>query len=55
MSRAQQIQGFFASQTFTPRITGNLMPELGTHGLRCEVRRYGELPRTVLIAFGHQP
>lgn len=72
MSRAQQIRGFLASQTLTSHIqiagdlkqrklAGDLMPELGTLGVRCEEVRSGirltggELPRTVLIAFGHQP
>ncbi len=61
MSRAQGIRGFPATQTCTPGITGNLMPELGTHGLRCEQVRPGirftgcKPPRTALIAIEHQP
>ena len=56
MSRAQGIRGFSTTQTGTPRIAGNLLPELGTHGLRCEeVRRFGKPPRIALIAIEHQP
>jgi hypothetical protein len=54
MSRAQGIRRFSGSQTCTPRLPGNLMPELETHGLHCEqVRRFGKPSRTALIE--HQP
>ena len=67
MSRAQGIRGFLTTQTCTPHIqiacnlnqrklTGNVLPERGTQGLRCEeVRRFGEPPRKALIAIEHQP
>ena len=55
MSRAQGIQGFFASQICVPRITGKMLPNLGAHGLRTEeVRRYGKPPHIALSAIGHQ-
>ena len=55
MSHAQGIRGFFAWQTCTPRIPGNLLPELGMHGLRCEeVRRFDKPPRIALIAIEHR-
>jgi len=55
MSRAQGVRRFTATQTGTPRIAGNLRPELGARGLRGEKARYGATSRTTLIAIGHQP
>ena len=55
MSRAQGIRGFFASQTCIPRITGKMLPNLGTHGLRAEeVRRCGKPLRIALSAIKYQ-
>ena len=56
MSRSQGIRGFFASQTCIPRITGKMLPNLGTNGLRAEeVRWYGKPFRIALSAIGYQP
>ena len=55
MSRAQRIRGFFATQTNIPRIAGELLPILETHGrYREEVCRYGKTTRTTFTAFKHQ-
>ena len=56
MSRAQRIEGLFASQTCTSRIPSKVLPDFGIHGLRAEsIRRVRELPRISLWAIGHQP